>query len=113
MSDTRRLRSLACYRRHRPEDAAFKLAFKCDVAPARPILCFVQGLTAEDECFEVGADFLRQLFGGFAFAGDFLRAAAIRCMICSCTVSGGTGIGKPEMSSAPIFHIPTAVLALD
>ena len=30
-----------------------------------------------------------------------------------CTASGGRGIGKLAMSSAPIFHMPTAVRAFD
>lgn len=41
------------------------------------------------------------------------RAAAIWSIICCCTDSGGTGMGKFTISSAPIFHMPTAVRALD
>ena len=73
----------------------------------------MQRLCAQDQGFDFGIDVAGESVGGLSLAGDFF--ARRRYPFHDLLLHGqrGTGMGKFAISSRPIFHMPTAVLALD
>lgn len=72
-----------------------------------------QPFASQDQGFDLRIDVTGKALDGLPLPGDLPPLCRDPLHDFFLHSQGGAGIGKLKISSAPIFHMPTAVLALD